>query len=198
MQSITLDLVASMQINTDPTKPKQLEVITQEGIHDMVTTNYEPDELTIALDGCIKENEEILLDANLDSLYHFKITSAGAMSSYRKLTGHNFRLTNEGLGDLDFALQADDIIAEIKSAGDIILAGAARRLDFLTSGSGDLRAFNFVADTVDLRIIGTSICEVYTDGVLNVHFYKNGTVSYRGNPKQINVIGTGELKKSEI
>jgi hypothetical protein len=196
--TLTLDMVADLQVKVDSSRAPQIEIIAQEGVHEKIQAINMKGDLSISMSSCVKENSEILMEASLSGLDQVVNVSAGKVSSGTLLESESFRLTNEGLGDLDFVLKSKNIIAEIKSSGDIILAGSTKKLEFLTLSSGDLRAFNLVADTILLNVIGSSVCDIYTDGILQINFYQNGFVNYRGTPKEIIVTGEGNVKDVNI
>ncbi|GAB5538403.1 MAG: hypothetical protein Salg2KO_05060 [Salibacteraceae bacterium] len=154
--------------------------------------------LTISIDGCTEKNEEILFEALLNKVDKFTISSAGLIQSESILKQPKLWFKNQGLGELDFAVDSDHLISEIRSSGDIILAGESRKMDFLTTSSGDLRAFNLICDTLVLNIYGSSVCDIYVNQHLEVNFFSNGRVNYRGNPESIVVNGEGQILESSI
>jgi len=191
--SLVLDFVADITIRVDSSRTPLLNLIAQDAVLDMILAENQDNELTLTLDGCIKENDPILFECELPQLNNIELNSAGKIQSGLILLGDELRFTNNGLGEIDFVVNAKRIIGEVKSSGDLRLAGSTEQLDFLTTSSGDLRAFDLVADTLNLHMFGSTVCDVYSDGVINIYFYENGTVNYRGNPKQINITGDGQV-----
>ena len=71
-------------------------------------------------------------------------------------------------------------------------------MDFLSTSSGDLRAYNLVVDTLVLNIFGSTVCDVYATQYLEVNFFSSGRVNYRGNPKEVKVNGEGQVTQTSI
>lgn len=193
VNDVTLSMVADLSLKIDTALEPNLEMIAQPAVHDkLVVANFNK-AMDIAMDGCVKEHDEILLNAVVPDLKYVEITSAGTIRSERLIEKDTLEMINRGLGDLDFVVDSKWLLTEIRSSGDLILAGETERIDFLTTSSGDLRAFNLVADTVSLNVFGSSVLEVYTDGVLQVHFFRSGQVQYRGEPAEIITTGQGTV-----
>lgn len=195
---ISLNFVADMSIRIDSANPPQLKVIAQEQVQDLVLVNSLESEMLLNLKGCVEENDPVLLQCDLNQIKSIDLNSAGKIESEILVQGDEFRFENNGLGDIDFVLDANRIIAQIKSSGDIIFEGYSKRLDFLSTSSGDLRAYDLQCDTVNVHLFGSSVCDVYTDGVLNIYFYDDGRVNYRGNPKEINITGEGQVTNENL
>lgn len=193
-----LDMVADVKIELDSNRQTQMEVIAQSQMHNLIRSENKGGELTVLLKGCIKENEIPLINVWSKDFERIRLESAGKIESLSIVTRPKLRLSNYGLGNMDLIVDNNSLIAEIKSSGDITLGGSCKRFDFLTTSSGDLHAYNLVSDTTNLNVFGSSVCEVYCDGILNIHFFETGTVNYRGNPIEINIIGPGEVKNSNL
>ncbi|GAB4379351.1 MAG: hypothetical protein Kow0075_09880 [Salibacteraceae bacterium] len=193
VHSVSLQMIAMLSVKADSVAPLLFEIQAQREVAEQIELHEMNGLLTIDQKRCLTEYEEVAMRLNTRTIKALELGSAGKIESAGIIPSEELRLTNEGLGDMDITCMADRLIGAIKSSGDMVLNGYARRFDFLSTSSGDLRAYNLVCDTIDLTIAGTSIIEVYTDGYLRVHFLQPGKVYYRGNPEHIEVIGEGQL-----
>lgn len=194
---IGLNMVASLRLRLDTVAPA-MEVIAQKEVHEQLDINTAGNELVVDLKSCIKEHEEIIMNTSLPEVRSLNITSAGEIASSSLIAGDTLHLLNTGLGDIDLVLHMNRINANIRSSGDVLLSGQTERLDLLSTASGDLKAFNLIADTVNLDLRGSSVVEVYTDGVLNIEFHSKATVNYRGTPVTINIQGDGTVTDANL
>ena len=87
-----------------------------------------------------------------------------------------------GSGELDFAIDTDDLDVELTGSGDIYLEGDIRTLNADVSGSGWLRAFELITDLADIRIEGSGSAEVTVLTDLDVFISGSGDVLYKGSP----------------
>jgi phage shock protein PspC (stress-responsive transcriptional regulator) len=80
-----------------------------------------------------------------------------------------------------------DIITEktkvdLSGAGNLILSGAASRADFQASGASRINASGFVADSVKVRLSGSSKLGVHANQYLNIHASGVSHIEYSGTP----------------
>lgn len=191
VDAVDLNMVAAMTVKVDTAQIEHMEIFAQEKVHPIISKENVNGTLHLELSKCVKQHKEILIDAVVHELKEVKIASAGTVSSASMITSDTIHLINKGLGDLNFLLRSKNIVGEVSSSGDVVLAGECGRLDFLTTSSGDLKAYNLFADTINLVLNGSSVIEVFSNGVLNINFITPGKVQYRGQPT-INVVGDGE------
>ena len=195
---VTLNFVADLTIKVDSNRNPTLKSIAQNQIQGLIKADNIDAELLLTLNGCIEENDPILLECELPSLKNIELNSAGKIASAALLKEDLLQFDNNGIGDIDFVVNANHIISSVKSSGDIRLSGYCQKLDFLSTSSGDLRAFDLISDTLNIHLFGSTVCDIYTNGVLNVYFYDDGIVNYRGQPSQINITGTGQVTDKNL
>lgn len=71
----------------------------------------------------------------------------------------------------------------VTGTGDYKLSGAQQdRLDIFVTGVGNVDAYDMPVNTCNIRISGTSICEVHVNELLDVMISGVGNIWYRGNP----------------
>lgn len=184
---------ADVTITKDTLAQSQIEVFAQPEVYHILETDVRDRTCTVSLDGCFKDQETVLLNAYFPSIKRIFFASAGSITSSELIKQDTIRLENTGLGDIDLTLNTDEVIAHITSSGNIVLSGIARRSVSLASGSGEVSAFNLLADTAVVHTIGSGIIEVYADHLLEVHFWNPTTVRYKGQPDSIVVHGEGTL-----
>lgn len=197
-EKVTLNFVADLSIKVDSNRNSILKSIAQSQVQGLIDPNNLDSELLLDLDGCIEENDPILMECELPRLKSVELNSAGKIESSVLLVEDVIQFENNGLGEIDFAINANHVIASVKSSGDIRLSGYCKTLDFLSTSSGDLRAYDMISDTLNIHLFGSTVCDVYTDGILNIYFYDDGIVNFRGQPKQINIEGSGQVSDKNL
>lgn len=195
---ITLDFVADLSIKVDSNRSPALKSTAQDQVQGLIKANNIESELLLTLEGCIEENDPILLECELPSLKNIELNSAGKISSSTLLAEDIIQFENNGLGEIDFVINAKRVIASVKSSGDIRLSGYCEKMEFLSTSSGDLRGFDLISDTITIHLFGSTVCDIYTDGVLNIYFYEDGIVNYRGQPQEINISGNGQVSDKNL
>jgi len=83
--------------------------------------------------------------------------------------------------------------AGVTGAGDYVLSGAQQeRLDIFVTGVGNVSAYDMPVNTCNIRISGTSSCQVHVNELLDVVISGVGDILYRGDPdvnSQISGVG---------
>lgn len=80
----------------------------------------------------------------------------------------NIAILLSGSGELDFAIDTDDLDLELTGSGYVYLEGNVQTLDADISGSGWLRSFSVESELSDVRIEGSGSAEVQVETDLDV------------------------------
>lgn len=85
----------------------------------------------------------------------------------------------------------------MSGSGKIIASGTAKRIRTTISGSGEVRAADLEVEECEVRISGSGDVEVNVKQALDATISGSGSVSYRGNPNQVNShsSGSGKVRK---
>lgn len=85
----------------------------------------------------------------------------------------------------------------VSGSGKIVASGRAREIRTTISGSGEIRAADLEVEKCEVRISGSGDVEVNVKQALDATISGSGSVSYRGNPSQVNShsSGSGKVRK---
>jgi len=94
------------------------------------------------------------------------------------------------------AFNFDRLEAVISGSGNISLFGTVRSLNCRISGSGNLRAFDLLADEVTIAISGSGSASVNARNTLDATISGSGEVVYQGNPAvNSRISGSGKVRR---
>ncbi len=106
----------------------------------------------------------------------------------------NFDIRVSGSGELDFAIDTDDVDLNLTGSGYIYLEGNVQTLDAEIVGSGWLRSFGMNSELTDVRIEGSGSAEVTVETDLDIFITGSGNVYYKGHPDiNAKITGSGEV-----
>lgn len=109
----------------------------------------------------------------------------------------NFDIRVSGSGELDFAIDTDDVDLNLTGSGYVYLEGNVQTLDAEINGSGWLRSFGLVTSLTDVRIEGSGSAEVMVETDLDIFIIGSGNVFYKGHPDiNAQITGSGEVINS--
>jgi hypothetical protein len=103
---------------------------------------------------------------------------------------HNFWISQIGSGEIDFAVETDDLFVTQLGSGYIYVEGNTQTFDASIAGSGWLRSFNLESEFSDIRIEASGSAEVNVFTDLDVFINGSGDLYYKGHPS-INAVITG-------
>ncbi|NQV53239.1 MAG: DUF2807 domain-containing protein [Flavobacteriales bacterium] len=198
VHSLALRTPAEVTLYVDTFAHSNLEIFAQPEVYHILKTDVDNLQCVVEMDACFKDQEAVLINATFKRIDSIIFESAGQITSGNLILQDSIRIKNTGLGDIDLTLKSEQVFSHITSSGSIILAGTTNRSVSLASGSGEISAFNLIADTAIIHSIGSSIIQVYADHYLEVHFWNPTTVQYRGEPDSIVVFGEGTLVNANL
>jgi hypothetical protein len=165
---------------------KNLEKVVINGSGDVKSDNTIEG---IDFDVNINGSGDVVLDLNVKSL-ETKINGSGDV----KVSGvqGNFNMKVGGSGDFigeNLRLELCEI--EVNGSGDVKLSGTANLVKIRQSASGDVNLFNLPAENVEARTNGSGDVVVFVNGSLKANLGGSGDITYKGEPKNVDVSATG-------
>lgn len=165
---------------------KNLEKVVISGSGDVKSDNtIEGIDFAVNING----SGDVVLDLNVKSL-ETKINGSGDV----KVSGvqGNFNMKVGGSGDFigeNLRLELCEI--EVNGSGDVRLSGTANLVKIRQSASGDVNLFNLPAENVEARTNGSGDVVVFVNGSLTANLGGSGDLTYKGEPKNVDVSATG-------
>ncbi len=122
---------------------------------------------------------------NTNKDFKLSISGSGDIEG-KQIYCANLDLSINGSGDIELDhIVANHVESKITGSGDITLEGKAKTANYGISGSGDIEATKLMINTVHAKISGSGDITCFATQSLSGGVSGSGTVSYRGNPKNI-------------
>lgn len=114
------------------------------------------------------------------------------------LSGKSLMMSSTGSGKLQLILDYEKVNADLAGSSNIYLQGKTSFFKGAISGSGEVQAYQFKADTVQFSISGSGEAKVNAQKVLKGSIAGSGKIYYVGDPSENNVsiTGSGSVNKS--
>ncbi|MEO5911534.1 MAG: head GIN domain-containing protein [Pelobium sp.] len=126
------------------------------------------------------------------------IASGGSdVYSQGQLKLNDLAIRSSGGSDLKLDLIVGDLRVVSSGGSDVYLKGKASSFSLLGAGGSDVKAFNLIADKVDVQMSGGSDGELYAVKSLTIIASGASDVDYKGTPtkKVIKSTGASDVKK---
>ncbi|MDD3715644.1 MAG: DUF2807 domain-containing protein [Candidatus Marinimicrobia bacterium] len=113
--------------------------------------------------------------------------------------GESLSLDVAGALHLAADLQVEEFDIEIAGAANLELRGSAGKFNIECAGAGSVRAYDFLANAVNMDIAGVCTANIYAAQSLNINIAGLGNVRYKGNPPEVNIekAGMGKIRQIE-
>ncbi len=104
-----------------------------------------------------------------------------------------------GAGTIKMELNAPRTRLDISGAGDATLVGETRDFELGISGAGKAKCFDFKTETTTLDLSGAGDADVFASVKLDATASGAGSVSYKGNPKDVvsHASGASSIRKAD-
>lgn len=125
-------------------------------------------------------------------------SSASNVFSEETIKTNSMDISVSSAATVELNLIAEKIIADVSSAGDIVLEGRAKMLDVEASSAGDIDAYRLESEEVRARASSAGSIKITASKSLDARASSGGDVRYRGNPLKTNTDSSsgGSVKKS--
>ncbi len=106
------------------------------------------------------------------------------------------QFTSQGVNNVQISgINNKSFTLEATGSSDITVQGSTENFTVSTTGTGDVHAFDLIADAVTAEVQGSGDLQVFVKGPLSATSSGTGDIFYRGTPSEITFTedGVGEL-----
>lgn len=187
---ISDDFDINLEGATEGTTPL-IAINAQENIIPYVSSKVNNGQLTLALDGCVKTSEPILITITAPYLERIENKANGNITSYFPYPTNQLELVNSGSGDVVFKVYTNELKLVNSGSGSLTFQGATRDLLIDQSGSGEIKLDLLSAEHATVESSGSGDVWLKAKSSLEVQLSGSGNVLYRGDPQNLQQENTG-------
>lgn len=198
---VSVKTVGSIDVEFNPGTAIGVKVISDENVIPYVVTEVSDGELRIHYkEGVSIVNSHTHVVVSAPTVKQFSSGGSGNISSKVPIESNQIiELRSTGSGDINVQVNAPAVKIVGTGSGDFKIGGFTKDMTAVMSGSGDLDCKDLKAETVDIKIAGSSDAKVFASNTLKANISGSGNVLYWGNPSlpSISVSGSGKVKAGE-
>ena len=148
------------------------------------------------LDLNVSGSGSMILEADASGVIDADVSGSGNIELKGKSQNFESHVSGSGKVKLNITV-ADRATFGLSGSGKVIASGSAQEVKANISGSGEVQAADLVVDKCDVRISGSGDVEINVNKELDANISGSGTVTYKGNPSQVNShsSGSGKVRK---
>lgn len=192
----------SIDVEFNPGTAIGVKVITDENILPYVVTEVVNGQLLIHY----KENTMITgsdtkVVVSAPSVNSLTGSGSGDITSNCSIENNQLiELRSSGSGDIKVQLNAPGVKIIGTGSGDFNIDGFTKDMTATMTGSGNLDCKGLKAETVNVKLTGSSEASVFASKTLDALITGSGDILYFGNPSlnSVKVTGSGKVKSGEL
>src|SRR6267154_575449 len=157
-----------------------------------------------------RDEKRITVYVTMSNIEGISVSGSGDLVGSGKFSTGDLELKVSGSGSLDIEADAKgEVKADVSGSGDLSVKGSCQSFDSGVSGSGKVNieatisgsgkvlAADLEVSKCDVRISGSGDVEINVKDALDANISGSGSVSYKGNPSQLNshASGSGHVRK---
>jgi len=178
----------------------QVVIETDENLLETIQIIEEDGKLTIKgkKGVSIKSATKMHVYVTLQSLNNLEIKGVGNVGSENLLTfSEALNVDVKNVGNTSLQLNCTNLKALFASTGNISLDGEAQQATIKNKGVGNVNAFNFIVQDLEINNSGIGNVKIYAANTLSIQSSGVGNLKYKGDAeiKDFNVSGVGKVKK---
>jgi hypothetical protein len=172
-------------------------VEADQNLQEWIRTEVKGTDLHIYTDKNIRLARTKRIDITCRMLDNIDVSSAGDVTGLNRFKADKLDIDMSSAGNLDFEVEAHEIIIYISSAGNAVLKGKTDTLRADLSSAGDLNAFDLEAKYGDVSVSSAGSARVFVTEEASFRSNSAGDIDYRGEPrvKEIHTSSAGSVNK---
>jgi len=172
---------------------KDLEGVSVSGSGDLIgESKFKTNNLDLNVSG----SGSLVLEADASGDLYANVSGSGRIDFKGTCKDVDSKVSGSGKVTVGLA-SANKVVVGVSGSGKIIANGNAKEIRANISGSGEVLAAELQVDACEIRISGSGDVEVNVKNSLDATISGSGSVSYKGNPSQVNShsSGSGKVRK---
>jgi hypothetical protein len=174
-----------------------IKITADDNVIEDIITKVSGGVLEIKTDGNYCNVGEIVIELSTKQWKGIEASGASQITSVGQIKSDEFDIKLSGTSTLDLDLVTGNLKTNSSGDSKIMLKGQARSHEINFSGTGILKAFDFVVGDYKISTSGASELEINVLNDLKISTSGTSKVSYKGTPKNISndESGSSELIK---
>jgi len=183
------------EVNIGQTDSAGCWITVDDNVMELIVTRVEDGILYIeSKAGYNLEEYDLTVDLSINTLESVTLVGVGRLATQGQIQVDQIVFVVGGVGLVDFDLDANSVVSTMTGVASIALSGSTATHEIVSSGIGNVNAFDLVTGSTTAILTGVGNAEVYATSSLNATISGLGSVSYKGSPTiNATITGTGRL-----
>jgi hypothetical protein len=171
-------------------------IACQDNIFNEINVHSESKKLIIESNKKFKVQRPVEIRITVPTVDYIDITGNGTIEYNPTKYLKKLKVELKGKSKLISTISASEVDIEIVDDGDAVLAGKVEALEGMINGSGDINAYDLLAEKCKLEINGSGNVRCNPSVLLKANIHGSGNIYYKGTPEiKSEITGSGQIKR---
>lgn len=194
-----VEVSGAFKVNLVQDSSYAIAVKADDNILKLIKTDISGKKLKITIDAkSICTDNPVMVTIGVKDLRSIKTSGAVELASAAEINTSDLDIILSGASKINLDVNAANISTKTNGINEVALKGQAASHTVNFTGSGKLKAFDFVVAKYEIETTGEAECEINVLSDLSVHSTGAATVKYKGTPSKINKSETGSLTLNKV
>ena len=194
-----IELSGAFKVSLIQDSSNTVAIKADDNVLKLIKTDISGNKLKITIDAkSICSDNPVTIAIGVRDLRSIKTSGAVEVASTAKINTGDLAINLAGASKINLDVNAANVTIKGSGINEVILKGQAASHTVNFTGSGKLKAFDFVVAKYDIETTGDAECEINVLSDLSVNTTGAATVKYKGTPSKITKSETGSLTLNKI
>ena len=171
-------------------------IACQDNIFNEIVASTENKKLIIESNNKFKVQRPVEIRLTIPKVDYIDITGNGTVEYNPTKYQKKFSVELKGKSKVISNINASEIKIDVIDNGDAVISGKTEELAGIINGSGDIHAYDLVADKCKIEINGSGNVRCSPSSTLKASIHGSGDIYYKGTPEiKSEITGSGQIKR---
>jgi len=192
-----IDAGGAFKITVKKGDVQSLEIESDDNLMPLIKSKVKDGILELYTKGSISNSSKFNVYIVTSHLDDIDISGACTMESKDRFDEQNMEIEASGASELEFKIKTNRLELDASGASHVYLNGFANSADMEVSGASSVKAYELEINKVEVDCSGAANTYINVKESLNGEASGASNISYKGNPKVVNIetSGAGSVKR---
>lgn len=182
-----VEVSRGLEVEIEQSTEQAITVVADKNLQNHIETEIKNGILTITTDENIDKATSKKVIVKMRSVTSLQASSASQIIGKNTIKGQNIGLSTSSAGEIKITVEAENVTAESSSGSTMKLHGKTLKLETNSSSGSVIEAETLLANDVIADASSGSNTEINPLVSLNANASSGSNITYRGNPKIVDI-----------
>lgn len=164
-----------------------MQITADENLLEFIQYKVTGNQLSISFEKDINiyKYKEMSIDLYSPNLNKIEVSGVVNFETAQKIVVPAMEIEVSGVANIQMDIATEHFVGEFSGASNCDIVGKSNRVELEFSGAGNFNGINFIAKHYSIEMSGVGNAEIHVKENLSVEISGAGSVSYKGEPKNV-------------